>query len=309
MAYRGRTVDECYRAWQKDALPHITRLSQYLGIPLMGPHHGWRPDNPPKNSWWRRGQRDRIHFGNTKVIKIERKSGSPVPSGEMKKELVLVGSWDNEHNLIEEVIVKWERGTSREFLEAKSELYGWSITTSVSGSVGSNEANKVEFGFEVSAHGEYAKETATTDSVSDVVSLETKYSVPDGKVLEVVQEIESGEIEVPYTDKLVFDIDFFVVDWKRLKNSRLYSHSGYGKWGRTKSRKLWHCTSANDLDLMLRGKNARYPNQSISIYNTSGRWLKNSINWLMNEENRTMIVESKAIYKQGYWGRISSNLK
>lgn len=309
MAYKGETLKECYRKWQIDALPHINSIGRFLGICLEKSGTDWwrvwKEDSHKEGQWYRKSERDKIIFGGCLVIKGDRRSGSPRAVGELKKDHVTVGEWNNLNNdlPIENASLTWERKKTKQLVETNSKTHGWSVSTSITGTVGKDDANKLEIGVTFAANGEYSNEKAETEATEDTISQNSMFTVPPKTRLIVTQEVQSGEIEVPFTDKLSFDVLFEIIDWKKLVRSKyLRDNSDYQGYKSTKSRRWMNCRSINDLRLILSGQNNRYPNVPNVINNKK---IKKHYEWLANEDNRTIIIESTARYKEGLWGIIT----
>ena len=94
MSYSGKTIYECYRRWQIDALPHIHLLARALGVPFADNNPSWRESNHEAGLWYRHHERDKVKFGKCLIVKGDRTAGRPRPVGSLEKELAIVGEWD-----------------------------------------------------------------------------------------------------------------------------------------------------------------------------------------------------------------------
>lgn len=298
--YEATTVQEAIRAWQRDALHHISVVARHgLGIDIEMADDRWIESGKEPGYFTKRGQRDRIVFIPYATDKIVRKLGEVNPVGEQKNELLVVdeagpNDYDSEETL------SWRRGTSLNLVETTSETHGWSALVKLGFEAGSQN-NKITGGIELGTHGDYSKSKAEDKGQSLDASHSTTIKLPKGEMARLLQTVRTGRAEVEVEDLIVLRLGFKVGDYKKRvgpNRSRLDHHAGYRGINTSKSRWHWDCPDTNDFRTMVEGNNPRYPN----VPGDWSEWQWKSINWLLDEGNRTLRVRSKAIFDQGVWG-------
>ena len=195
----------------------------------------------------------------------------------------------------------WSRSTSLELSDVTSMTHGWSVTVSAGFEVGGDaQGGKVMGGLEIGAYGEYSKERAESKAESVEATHTTQVELAAGEVARILQTVRTGEVEIDVTDYIVLELGWRIKDWKVPNNDLLKDHAGYVK-DHTKSRWHWDCPDAMDLITMAEGSNPRYPGlRGRNLMAT--REIGDDLAWLLNEDNRTIVVRSKALFKQGIWG-------
>ena len=292
MPYTGRNLEEAYRKWQIDALPRITKLSDALGIPYDDKNKKWVESASNFGYWTKRGARACVDFGNMRTEKIQRELGEPRPVGEQKNELAVVdqagpNDFDSEETL------SWTRGKNEELTDTSSQTHGWSVTVTSGFEIGGEASGgKIIGGLELGASGEYSNEKAEANGDSWETSHSTTIQLPKGQVARIVQTIRTGEIEIDVTDLIVLELGWKVKDWKHRENNNLDGHAGEQSGGKT--RQHWHLTSAYDLLTLGDGTNPRYP-KSRGWSFAKWKHVKPHFDWLMDEDNRTILVESQRL--------------
>ena len=298
--YEGRTLDEAGRKWQNDAKWRVEQIARYLGIDMDLGNREWYEDGGQAGLFLKRKSRDIIAFKPLATQKIRRVMGDARPVGEQKNELAVVDdAGPNDFDTVE--TLGWSRSQSLELSEVNSMTHGWSVTVSAGFEVGGDaQGGKVMGGIEIGAHGEYSKEKAESKSTSVEASHTTEVALKAGEMARILQTIRAGEVEIDVTDKIVLELGWRIKDWKHRNNRYLNDHDGYAK-DHTKSRWHWDCTDTFDFLTMAEGGNPRYPGlRGKDLRKT--REIGDDIAWLLNEDNRTIVVRSKALFKQGIWG-------
>ena len=293
------TIPEAVRKWQRDALPHVSELSKFLGIPFQTGNRRWVESNSNPGYFAKDGERDTIAFIPYRADKIVRKIHDIVPAGELDNVLALVdhvgpNDYDSEETL------GWTRGTSRTLTDTDSQTHGWSTTVSLGFELGV-EGKKVVGGIELGAHGDYSHETANEKGSDAGGSHSTKIDLPRGEIAKMLQSVRSGPGVADVEDLIVLAVGFKVADWKRPTNDYLKDHSGFSKKGRSKSRWHWDVPDVNDLRMAFEGTNPRYPRMVGRNFTTHGS-VSSHYRWLMDPRNRTVRVRSRAHFDVAVFG-------
>ena len=299
--YEGRTLAEAGRKWQNDAKFRVEQIARYLGVDMDLSNRAWYEDGGTPGHFFKRKSRDQIAFVPLKTQKIRRVMGEARPVGEQKNELAVVDdAGPNAFDTVE--TLGWTRSQSLELSDVNSMTHGWSVTVSAGFEIGGDaQGGKVIGGLEIGAHGEYSKETAETKSTSVEASHTTTVELKAGEMARLIQTVRTGEIEIDVTDYIVLELGWRIRDWKTPNNALLKDHSGFGGKERSKSRWHWDCTDTFDLQTMGEGHSPRYPGlRGRNLHAT--REIGDDLRWLLNEGNRTIVVRSKALFKQGVWG-------
>ena len=299
MPYEGRTIAEAGRQWQNDAKWRVEQIARYLGIDMDLGNRRWHEDGGTPGLFLKQKSRDIIAFSPLKTFKIRREMGDPRPVGEQRNVLAVVDdAGPNDFPTVE--TLGWTRATSLELSEVNSMTHGWSVTVSAGFEVGGDaQGGKVTGGIEIGAHGDYSKETAESKSESVEASHSTEVELAVGEMARIVQTVRTGEVEIDVVDRIVLDLGWRIKDWMRPNNDLLKNHAGYAK-DHTKSRWHWDCPDAFDLATMAEGVNPRYPGlRGRNLMVT--REIGDDLEWLLDEDNRTIVVRSKALFKQGVW--------
>lgn len=305
--YKGRTIEEAVRKWQNDALHHVSVVSAGLGIDFNLGNKEWTEQGNQAGLFHKSHERDTIEFKGPRTEKVNRKIGDVRPTGDRKNELIVVDQvGPNDYDAVQELSSKI--GETTEISHVKSETHGWSITVTAGFEIGGDaQGGKVIGGLELGASGNYSKETADAVAKSIESSRETEVLLPRSEIAEMVQTLQTGEAEADVQDFIVLELGWRVRDWKKVNNAMLKDHSGFGGKERSKSRWHWDCLDTIDFITGMEGVNPRYP----GLKYPNGRWgspfrdwgaVRDSISWLSDEKNRTVLVESKAIFKKGVWG-------
>ena len=296
--YTGRTTEAAVRKWQRDALngPLIT-LSRVLGIDLnkYSDLRKWYPEARTEGAWSRERERDRIIFVHpTPVVKIVRRIHDIIPDGKLNNDLAIADTagpndYDSEETL------SWSIGTSARLTHTTSTTHGWSITTKLGFEAGT-ENNKVTGGLELGAFGEYSQGRAEDKEKSLGSSKSTKIGLPAGDIARLMQTVQSGKGIAKVEDRIILDIQFEVWDYKkRIRGieGRLKGHAGYRGTGH-KRRVHWTCIGAEDLRSTFTGTNHRHPSLRGRNFYRDQSWVRRAVDWMMNEDNRTIKVKSEA---------------
>lgn len=307
MAYSAPSLPEAARKWQRDALPRIQILARALGIDAAPPTSDsgkWIENGNRQGLFYYKGERDTVKFCPVRTAKIRRKMGEIRQAGEQKSELAVVdeagpSDFDTTETL------SWSRGTQREIAETKSETYGWGITLYQGWEAGGEaQGGKALGGIEISASGEYSKERATSSGEEWGVEHSTEVAIPKGCVARLMQTVKTGPAEQDVEDRIVLELGWRYADWKHRRNKYLNGHVGYAPKGKSKSRWHWDCLDTGDLSsAMLAGgvANPRYPGIPSTGMPLSPKE-REALEWLLKEENRTVVVKSTVTYKVGIWG-------
>ena len=305
--YEARTLIEATRKWWHDALPHISVLARELGIDFALDHKDWLESGHSKGLFYKHGQRDLVQFIEPTTMKIVRIMGDPIPKGEQKNELAVVADCGPNDYDSQETLT-WSRQTTRELSHTESKVHGWSVTITEGIEAGGEAAQfKKKFEMSQSAHGEYSDAKAETESTTNQASHSTQIELPKGEMARILQTVRTGEIEVPFTDYITLQLGWKVADYKkriRGKGHMLDHHSGFGSYAKNSSKQRWHwrCPDDDDFRTLFEGTNPRYPGLRNKTINDFSPAAKRAYEWLMNEDNRKIIVRSKAVFKQGVWG-------
>ena len=297
--YEGRTIAEAGRQWQNDAKWRVEQIAQYLGIGMDLGNRRWREDGGTPGLFHKQDERDTIAFAPLKTAKIRRLMGDVRPVGDQKNVLAVVDeAGPNDFPTVE--TLGWSRSTSMELTDVNSMTHGWSVTVSAGFEIGGDaQGGKVIGGLEIGSHGEYSKERADSKSESVEATHTTQVELAAGEVARILQAVRTGEVEIDVTDYIVLDLSWRVKDWKNRNNGLLDNHAGYVR-DHTKSRWHWECTDAFDLATMGEGDNPRYPGlRGRNLMAT--REIGDDLSWLLSEDNRTIVVRSKALFKKGIW--------
>ena len=304
MAYTGISQELAYRAFMKDALPHIAHIT-YQG----GGEDGWL-EARRSGKWDYLGDhwgglcwqhtREIIQFGELKFEKADVHSGDAVPVGALENHYAIIAPANNDTPEPFERTIGFQRGESTSLESQESQTHGWNIRTWLEGQSGGGEASGgsyVKLGVEVGAHGEYAKAMKEGSGTSDLFTDSVTLSVPAHSDRDFEQLIQRGKSRVEFTHKGVIDLNFWCVGYKHLRHHKgfIEDNSDWTKWGHTRSRKMWQCESIADLYAILTGQSGEYRNRTRN-WLEEDKWMRQAYEWLADEDNRTLEFKTTAIF-------------
>ena len=166
MSYTGISQELAYRAFMKDALPHIAHIT-YQG----GGRDGWQ-DARRSNRWeylgdhwgglcWKhKDGRETIQFKDLQFYKADVHSGDAVPIGQLENHYAVIAPAENYTPEPASRTISFQRGETSNLESQESQTHGWSVRTWLEGQSGGGEVSGgsyVKGGVEIGAHGEYAK--------------------------------------------------------------------------------------------------------------------------------------------------------
>ena len=304
MSYTGISQELAYRAFQKDALPHIAHIT-YQG----GGRDGWL-DARRSGKWdylgehwgglcWQHG-REIVQFDDLEFVKADVFSGKAVPIGALENHYAVIAPAHNNTPEDAQRTITFERGETSSLESQESQTHGWNVRTWLEGQSGGGEASGgsyVKAGVEIGAHGEYAKAMTEGSGTSDLFTDSVTMTLPAHSDREFEQLIQRGKSKVKFTHKGVIDLKFWAVGYKNLRHRKGFIHdnSDWKKWGGTRSRKIWQCESAIDLFTILSGQSGEYRNRSRN-WLEEDKWIKQAYEWLADEDNRTLEFTTEAVF-------------
>ena len=220
MAYTGISQELAYRAFQRDALPHIAHIT-YQG----GGRDGWLEarrsgrwkflgEHWGGECWQHEDGREIIQFKGLEFVKADVHSGDAVPIGEPENHYAIIGTVENNTPEAAEHKIEYERGETSTLESQESQTHGWNVRTWIEGQSGGGEVSGgsyVKAGIEIGAHGEYAKAMKEGTGESDLVTLTTTLAVPANAERDIQQLIQRGKAQVEFTHKGVVDLRFWCV--------------------------------------------------------------------------------------------------
>ena len=298
--YTGRTVTEAMRKWQKDAIPHLSAVARAMGVDFELDNTRWKEDGDQAGRWRKTDSRDTIRFIDPATDRIMREIGNAVPVGEPEPKLVVVqNAGPNDYDA--EVELSWNYGTSLSIQDSTSQTHGWSVTLTQGLEIG-GESSGVKYiaGLALGSSGEYSKGRVEDNQTELGTGGSQKIQLPKGEIARLIQTVSITPVEIEVVDRAVIRLGWLIGDWKHYSNGNLEGHVGYRRMGHH-TRWLWDCPDTDDFRTMMHGDNPRYPkSQGWSPY----RWgnISPHYEWLMEEANRTMRVESVVKADQGVWG-------
>ena len=303
MAYTGISQELAYRAFMKDALPHIAHIT-YQG----GGEDGWLKARR-SGKWdflgehwggecWQHG-REIIQFGELEFVKADVYSSDPVPVGDLKNHYVIIGDADNDTPEPASRTIGFQRGESTSLESQESQTHGWNVRTWLEGQAGGGEASGgsyVKAGIEIGAHGEYAKAMTKGSGTSDLFSDSITQQVPKNSKRDFEQIIQRGKARVDFTHKGVVDPKFWCIGYKHLRHHKgfIEGNDDWTKWGHTRSRRMWQSEGIANLYAILTGQSGEYRNRSRN-WLAEDKWTRQAYEWLADEDNRTLEFYSTAI--------------
>ena len=300
MTYTGRTTVEAVRKWQRDAIPHVAAIARAFGVGFELGNKDWYEDGDRSGEWHKHHSRDLIRFIEPATDRIIRKIGDAVPVGAPEPKLVVVQT-HGPYPYDSDVALTWNYGTSLSIQDSTSQTHGWSVTLTQGLEVGGEATGgKYIAGLELGSHGEYSK-GKVEDRKSDIgTGGSQSIRLPAGEVVRMLQTISITPVEIEVTDRAIIRLGWKIADWKERKNHNLSGHVGTSRRS-NKTRWHWDCLNTDDFRTMMHGDNPRYPkSQGWSPYQWDS--VAPHYEWLMDEANRTMLVESVVKADQGVWG-------
>ena len=304
MSYTGISQELAYRAFQKDALPHIAHIT-YQG----GGEDGWL-EARRSGKWDYLGDhwgglcwqhtREIVQFGELQFMKADVHSGPIVPIGELENHYAIIAPAINETPEDFTRTLGFQRGESTSLESQESQTHGWNVRTWLEGQSGGGEASGgsyVKTGVEIGAHGEYAKAMKEGSGTSDLFTDSVTLTVPAHSDRYFEQLIQRGKARVEFTHKGIIDPNFWCVGYKHLKHHKGFIHDNkdWKKWGGTRSRKMWQCESIADLFAILTGQSGEYRNRTRNWLDED-KWIRKAYEWLADEDNRTLEFKTTAIF-------------
>ena len=298
--YEAPTIAEAARRWHVDALPRVSALARAFGVPFELGNHRWHEHSSIPGEFFKDKSRDRVAFHTVRTEKIRRIIHDIIPDGELKNELAVADeAGPNDYDTVERL--GWARGTTANHTDTNSQTHGWSVVVSAGFEVGGDaQGGKVIGGLEIGAHGDYSKETAEDKGKSIEAHKETEVALPKGQVARLMQTVRTGRGIAKVEDRIVLELGWRVADWKSPTNDNLKNHSGFARKGNSKSRWHWDCTDTDDLRTLGDGNNPRYPGLKGRVRDRGD--VRQHLEWLMNEGNRTILVKSDAIFDMSVFG-------
>ena len=303
--YIERTFEAVNEAFQSAAINHVSAIVD-AGHP--GTDRGGKWVRTDEAGVWCRegGGRDRVHFAPyLRILRDKKIPGRLTPIGEQRNVLASVKSWDmtseppmKDGEEPDRAIAKYERGRTSEHV--RTETFGWSVdsTTSITGSIGKDDANKVEFAqsITVGVHGDKGSSSSETDSIMD--GDETPVKLIPGKVARVLQTRTEGESELPFTQTLEFDFIVSYSGWKDKIWEGMWRDGNDHDWWGHKSRYIVRFLSIDDFISIVTGKHRQYRH----VGNLSS--VQGHIDWLKNPDNRSALIRGREVYKTAWYGDI-----
>ena len=301
--YTGFDVDDAYSQWQIDAMGMILPGLKELGAEvhpssvnkkLKHKNFGFTLD--VENKWHKPPIRDRIEFGNIVILKGNTKEGEPVIL-ESKDDGFIYEDLENTTDHISIVRITVEETETISEQSSESSLHGWDIRTSITGTVGANESNKVEVSVEAGAKGEYTKASESGKEQTRTISKQIEHEVPPFTTFYVQQKKEKAKVRVTSQQKIFFDVAFTYIGKQHLPDSPLRDYKKANRFGKTHSRYLIRVESLNEFHRILSGKHGDYPKLRSNLLTgkgypkTKAMWA-----WLSDENNRYIRAEEIKIY-------------
>ena len=308
--YKAKTIPEAIRQFELAALPHVSAIVKALGVPFNN-SKPWLESKSTVGLYYRNSERDRLHFTRpTGLVSVKRVRGETVPKGERTTELLTVNEYDP-YGHEYEVQGGYIRKRGRTIADEHSSTLGWSVTAGIEGQVGGGESSGGSY-FKVSLSTTISGEQADKHSEQDSLDWEEPatytMTVPADKGLRVVQTVEAGESTQYVTDYLELDFAFSVVDWKHLANgSPLHNNADWKKYKGTKSRYVMEAESLDDFRIILTGQSREYPGFKGNDWSRRKN-IASHYDWLMNTDNRKIVVKGEVSYKDGLWGGVKPEL-
>ena len=299
--YTGFDVDDAYSQWQIDAIGKILPALKELGAEV----HPTSLKNKEKqfgfvldveNQWNKPPIRDRMEFGNLVILKGNTKEGDPVIL-ESKDDGYIYEDLENTTDHTSMVRITVEESETISEQSSESSLHGWDIRTSVTGTVGANESNKVEVSVEAGAKGEYTKASESGKEQTRTITKEIEHEVPPFTLFYVQQTKEKAKVRVTSQQKIYFDVAFTFIGKQHFPDSPLRDYKKANRWGKTHSRYLIRVESLNEFHRILSGKHGDYPKLRTNLLagkgypKTKAMW-----EWLSDENNRYIRAEEIKIY-------------
>ena len=301
--YTGFDVDDAYSQWQIDAMEAILPALKELGAEvhptsvnkkLKDKDFGFTLD--VENKWHKPPIRDRIEFGNIVILKGNTKEGDPVIL-ESKDDGFIYEDLENttDHTSLVRITVEESETISEQ--SSESSLHGWDIRTSVTGTVGANESNKVEVSVEAGAKGEYTKASESGKEQTRTITKEIEHEVPPFTTFYVQQTKEKAKVRVTSQQKIYFDVAFTYIGKRHFPDSPLRDYKKANRFGKTQSRYLIRVESLNELHRILSGKHGDYPKLRTNLLTGKGHPKTKAMwKWLSDENNRYIRAEEIKVY-------------
>ena len=171
---------------------------------------------------------------------------------------------------------------------------GISICNYIEGQAGGGEStggSYLKVGSSTTISAEYMHALEQGKDTSQVVKTHIG-AIPRAMMLTIIEQaIQRGEATVKIKERLVLDLAWWFVDWKKMrKGAWLNNNLDIEGWN-GKSRVLWVVENSGELEAQLHGRHVEYPGAR------GHNLLKNARNraayeWLMNEDNRTIESET-----------------
>ena len=301
--YTGFDVDDAYSQWQIDAMEVILPALKELGAEVhptslnkktKDKNFGFVLD--VENEWNKPPIRDRMEFGNIVILKGNTKDGDPVIL-ESKDDGYIYEDLENttDHTSIVRITVQESETISEQ--SSESTLHGWDIRTSITGTVGANESNKVEVSVEAGAKGEYTKASESGKEQTRTITKEIEHEVPPFTLFYVQQTKEKAKVRVTSQQKIFFDVAFTYIGKQHFSDSPLRDYKKANHFGKTQSRYLIRVESLNEFHRILSGKHGDYPKLRTNILTGKGYPKTKAMwEWLSDENNRYIRAEEIKIY-------------
>ena len=305
--YTGFDVDDAYSQWQIDAMGVILPALKELGAEVH-PTSLSKPKSQQfgfvldvENQWQKPKQgkhqiRDRIEFGNLVILKGNTKEGEPVIL-ESKDDGFIYEDLENttDHTSIVRITVEESETISEQ--SSESSLHGWDIRTSITGTFGANESNKVEVSVEAGSKGEYTKASESGKEQTRTISKQIEHEVPPFTTFYVQQTKEKAKVRVTSQQRIYFDVVFIYIGKRHLPDSPLRDYKKANKFGKTESRYLIRVESLNELHRILSGKHGDYPKLRTNLITDKGYPKTKAMwAWLSDENNRYIRAEEIKVY-------------
>lgn len=308
MAFRGNTIEIAAQALQKAAIPYLHTVA-YLGgaCAERGRDDDWKVIRREEggNLWALGGERDRFLFTPIMFSKVDVKSGPLTPTGEMKNDYAISQNARNDGERDQLVKVDYQRGETIHLESEETDTLGISNTSFIEGQVGGGETSGgsyVKAGTSITISGEMARRVQESKENTQLITLGTEVTLPPHSSGHIQQLIQTGPCRVKIVRKNVLDLGWKYVDWKHSRKSGFLTHHKWTGWEGTRSRVLWTVEDIADWELMIAGGHPKYPINADLIASAGFRA---AIDYLADEDNRTIKVTSTAIFEKSIYGDLS----
>ena len=304
MPYKADTQQGAYDAFQRKALPHLSAIAKYCGVPLAmdkeWEYHG-------HNEYGKHKERDHIAFGDLAIQVIKEVREAPQKSA-LEPKFAIVDDIINDTSTPLEFNESYTETRASRKLDESSTLAAWSLKVSHEHEVeaeasfaGIGAKGHAKTTIEAETHGEYSEHHLREENDEHTSTVGIKGTAPPHSTYFVEQEIDKAIITQGVHQFLIAEVHFEVHDWKGLDSNTLKNSSRKKSLRHGQTHSLLVIESTEDFRQFVTGVHPDYPNQRTNFIKTKTP-IQKHVKWLVDPKNRAIRVDLVLKYEDAISG-------